>query len=419
MTKLNAPVIAGLDIGSTKVTVIIGTVNDQNSLQIVGVGTSPNPGMRQGMVVNIEATTEAIKKAREEAELMSGYKIQEVWLGVSGSHIQSFDSKGMVAIKNKEVATHDVERVIEAAKAVAVPNDRAVLHVIPREYKVDGHAGILDPIGMSGIRLEASVHIVTGSQTALANNSKCLEKAGLKSAGSVLEPLAAAMATLSEDEKALGVCVVDMGGGSCNLIYFVNGSVAHTSLIPVGGQHFSHDVAIGLRTPQSSAEELKKKYGAAMLSLIGEDESIEVEGVGGRKARSVLRRDLVEVLEPRADETLQLIYQDIRNSGLMPLMGSGVVLTGGASQLEGLLEMAEFVFDIPVRRGMPAKVGGLTEIVRAASFSTSVGLLLFGQSKKRYTEAVPVSVSTSVTGGSHSNAPRWTLKMKEFFDGLF
>lgn len=419
MTKLNAPVIAGLDIGSTKVTVIIGTVNDQNSLQIVGVGTSPNPGMRQGMVVNIEATTEAIKKAREEAELMSGYKIQEVWLGVSGSHIQSFDSKGMVAIKNKEVATHDVERVIEAAKAVAVPNDRAVLHVIPREYKVDGHAGILDPIGMSGIRLEASVHIVTGSQTALANNSKCLEKAGLKSAGSVLEPLAAAMATLSEDEKALGVCVVDMGGGSCNLIYFVNGSVAHTSLIPVGGQHFSHDVAIGLRTPQSSAEELKKKYGAAMLSLIGEDESIEVEGVGGRKARSVLRRDLVEVLEPRADETLQLIYQDIRNSGLMPLMGSGVVLTGGASQLEGLLEMAEFVFDIPVRRGMPAKVGGLTEIVRAASFSTSVGLLLFGQSKKRYTEAFPVSVSTSVTGGSHSNAPRWTLKMKEFFDGLF
>lgn len=416
MTKLNAPVLAGLDIGSTKVTVIIGTVNSDNMLQIVGVGTSPNPGMRQGMVVNIEATTEAIKRAREEAELMSGYKIQEVWLGVSGSHIQSFDSKGMVAIKHKEVATSDVERVIEAAKAVAVPNDRTVLHVIPREYKVDGHDGILDPIGMAGIRLEANVHIVTGSQTALANNAKCLEKAGLKSAGIVLEPLAAAMATLSEDEKALGVCLVDMGGGCCNLIYFVNGSVAHTSLIPVGGQHFSHDVAIGLRTPQSSAEELKKKYGAAMLSMVAEDESIEVEGVGGRKSRSVLRRDLVEVIEPRADETLQLIHQDIRLSGLMPLMGSGVVLTGGASQLEGLLEMAEFTFDIPVRKGLPAKVGGLTEIVRAASFSTAVGLLLFGQSKKRYTEAFPVSNSVS---GGEKNAPRWTLKMKDFFDGLF
>lgn len=419
MTKLNAPVLAGLDIGSTKVTVIIGTVNvESNALQIVGVGTAANPGMRQGMVVNIEATTEAIKKAREEAELMSGYKIQEVWLGVSGSHIQSFDSKGMVAIKNKEVGTHDVERVIEAAKAVAVPNDRTVLHVIPRDYKVDGHDGILDPIGMAGIRLEASVHIVTGSQTALANNAKCLEKAGLKSAGLVLEPLAAALATLSDDEKALGVCLVDMGGGSCNMIYFVNGSVAHTSLIPVGGQHFSHDVAIGLRTPQSSAEELKKKHGAAMMSMVSDDESIEVEGVGGRKARSVLRRDLVEVIEPRAEETLQLINQDIRLSGLMPLMGSGVVLTGGASQMEGLLEMAEFVFDIPVRRGVPRQVGGLTEIVRAASFSTSVGLLLFGQSKKRYTEAFPVSVSTSVSG-QEKNAPRWSLRMKDFFDGLF
>lgn len=416
MTKVSAPVLAGLDIGSTKVTVIIGTVNPDNLLQIVGVGTAPNPGMRQGMVVNIEATTEAIKKAREEAELMSGYKIQEVWLGVAGNHIQSFDSKGMVAIKHKEVGNADVERVIEAAKAVAVPNDRTVLHVIPREYKVDGHDGILDPIGMSGIRLEANVHIVTGSQTALANNSKCLEKAGLKCAGLVLEPLAASMATLSDDEKALGVCLVDMGGGSCNLIYFVNGSVAHTSLIPVGGQHFSHDVAIGLRTPQSSAEELKKKYGSAMKTLVPEEETIEVEGVGGRKSRTVLRRDLVEVIEPRAEETLQLIQQDIRLSGLLPLMGSGVVLTGGASQLEGMLEMAEFIFDIPVRKGIPGKVGGLTEIVRASSFSTAVGLLLYGQSKKRYTEAFPVAVHGS---NKETDGSRWSMKMKDFFEGLF
>lgn len=414
--KLNPPVLAGLDIGSTKVTVVIGTVNSENLLEIVGVGTSPNPGMRQGMVVNIEATTESIRKAREEAELMSGYKIQEVWLGVSGSHIQSFDSKGMVAIKNKEVTNADVDRVIEAAKAVAVPHDRTVLHVIPREYKVDGHDGILDPVGMAGIRLEAAVHIVTGSTTALANNLKCLDKAGLKSAGLVLEPLAASMSVLSEDEKALGVCVVDMGGGACNLIYFVNGSVAHTSLIPVGGQHFTHDIAIGLRTPQMSAEELKKKFGSAMASIVPPEETVEVEGVGGRKARVVLRRDLVEVIEPRAEETLQLIHQDLKLSGLLPVMGSGVVFSGGASQLEGLLEMAEFLFDIPVRRGIPGRVGGLTEIVRSPQFATSVGLLLFGLSQKGYTEAVPVALASNGTDRAKS---LWPIRIKDLFDGLF
>ncbi len=414
--KLNPPVLAGLDIGSTKVTVVIGTVNSENMLEIVGVGTAPNPGMRQGMVVNIEATTESIRKAREEAELMSGYKIQEAWLGVSGSHIQSFDSKGMVAIKNKEVTNADVDRVIEAAKAVAVPHDRTVLHVIPREYKVDGHDGILDPVGMAGIRLEAAVHIVTGSTTALANNLKCLDKAGMKSAGLVLEPLAASMAVLSEDEKALGVCVVDMGGGACNLIYFVNGSVAHTSLIPVGGQHFTHDIAIGLRTPQVSAEDLKKKFGSAMASIVPAEETIEVEGVGGRKARMVLRRDLVEVIEPRAEETLQLIHQDLKLSGLLPVLGSGVVFSGGASQLEGLLEMAEFLFDIPVRRGIPGRIGGLTEIIRSPQFATSVGLLLFGLSQKGYTEAVPVALASS---GSDRGKSIWPIRFRDLFDGLF
>ncbi|PIS10681.1 MAG: cell division protein FtsA, partial [Bdellovibrio sp. CG10_big_fil_rev_8_21_14_0_10_47_8] len=263
-----ALVIAGLDIGSSKVTLVIATVNaqadgDESRIEVVGVGTAPNTGIRQGVVVNIEATTESIRKAREEAELMSGYRIEEVWVGVSGSHIKSFDSKGMVAIKNKEVATSDVERVIEAAKAVAVPTDRTVLHVIPREYKVDGQDGILDPIGMSGIRLEASVHIVTGGQTAIANNLKCIEKAGLKVSGLVLDQLASSMAVLSQDERTLGVCVVDMGAGSCNSVYFMNGSVAHISVIPVGGQHFTHDIAIGLRTPQIAAEDLKKKYGCA------------------------------------------------------------------------------------------------------------------------------------------------------------
>lgn len=411
--KSNRPVIAGLDIGSTKVAVVIGSITEDGQVEIVGVGTAPNTGIRQGIVVNIEATTESIRKAKDEAELMSGYKVQDVWVGVSGSHIKSFDSKGMVAIKNKEVTTQDVERVIEAAKAVAVPTDRAVLHVIPREYKVDGQDGILDPIGMSGIRLEASVHIVTGGQTAIANNLKCIERAGLKVAGLVLDQLAAARSVLSDDEKSLGVCVVDMGGGSCNLVYFVNGSVAHTSVVPVGGQHFTQDIAIGLRTPQISAEELKKKYGCALASMVNEDQVIEVEGVGGRKSRTVLRKDLAEVIEPRAEEALQLVQNDLRMSGLLPLMGSGIVLTGGASHLEGLVEMAEFVFDVPVRRGSPGKVGGLTEIVKSPVFSTAVGLLLYGasQTKHRVQHAHEDAISESL----HS----WTNKVKGFFESLF
>ena len=418
MSQNKKSVIAGLDIGSSKVTVIISTVKEDQTLEIVGVGTAPNFGIRQGVVVNIEATTDAIRRAREEAELMSGYQIEEVWVGVSGSHIKSFDSKGMVAIKNKEVTAQDVDRVIEAGKAVAVPTDRQVLHVLPREYKVDTQDGILDPIGMSGIRLEANVHIVTGSQTAIANNLKCIEKAGLKCIGTVLDPLASAQAVLSEDEKALGVCVIDMGAGSCKLIYYVNGSVAHTSVIPVGGQHFTHDIAIGLRTPQIAAEEIKRKYGCAMSSLVGEDEVVEVEGVGGRKARTVLRRDLSEVLEPRAEETLQLIQNDIQMSGLAPLMGSGIVLSAGASQMEGMLEMAEFILDLPVRKGHPvhanSNVGGLVEVVRSPAFSTAVGILRYGLSKKRFTKAsftADLELPASVTN--------FGQKIKNIIEDLF
>jgi cell division protein FtsA len=418
INKHKTPVIAGLDIGSSKVSLIIATVSDDQRLEVVGVGTAPNIGIRQGVVVNIEATTEAIRKARDEAELMAGYKIEEVFAGISGSHIRSFDSKGMVAIKNKEVTQQDVDRVIEAGKAVAVPTDRMVLHVIPREYKVDGQDGIHDPIGMSGIRLEANVHIVTGSHTAISNNLKCIERAGLKVVGLVLDPIAAGMSVLSEDEKSLGVCVVDMGAGSCKLVYYVNGSVAHTSTIPVGGQHFSHDIAVGLRTPQISAEELKKRYGCAMASLVSQDETVEVEGVGGRKSRTVLRRDLAEVIEPRAEETLQLIHHDLQTSGLMPLLGSGVVLTGGASQLDGLVELGEFVLDIPVRRGNPiherSPIGGLTEVIRSNAFSTAVGLLLWGRAQKKFTRAS--RVPDEIVGDSINTIGN---KMKNFFEGLF
>jgi cell division protein FtsA len=411
--KTNRPVIAGLDIGSTKVSVVIGVSNSEGQLEIVGVGTSPNTGIRQGVVVNIEATSESILKAREEAELMSGYKISEVYVGVSGSHIQSFDSKGMVAIKNKEVTAQDVNRVIEAGKAVVVPTDRTVLHVIPREFKVDNQDGILDPIGMSGIRLEANVHIVTGGSTAIANNLKCIEKAGLKVKGLVLDPLASSMAVLSEDEKNLGVCVIDMGGGSCNLLYIVNGSVAHTSMVPVGGTHFTHDVAVGLRTPQLAAEDLKKRFGCALASLIPEEEVMEVEGVGGRKSRTVLRREIAEVLEPRAEETLQLVHQDLIASGLLPLMGSGLVFTGGASQLEGLLEMGEFIFDVPVRKGVPGKVGGLVDVIKSPAFATSVGLLLYAWEQNKH-------LMTASNAGEAASVGKTAIKrLKNLFDYLF
>ncbi|XGC80258.1 cell division protein FtsA [Bdellovibrio bacteriovorus] len=408
------PVLAGLDIGSTKVSFVIGTVNPDGKLEVAGVGTAPNTGIRQGVVVNIEATTESIKKAKEEAELMSGYSISEVWVGVAGTHISSFDSKGMVAIKNREVTASEIERVIEAAKAVAVPADRTVLHVLPREFKVDGQDGITDPIGMSGIRLEANVHIVTGSQSAINNSVKCVEKAGLKVAGLVLNQLASATAVISNDEKNLGVSVVDMGGGACNALYFVNGSVAHSSTIPVGGQHFTHDVAVGLRTPQFAAEDLKKKHGCAMASMVNENETIEVEGVGGRKARVIPRKDLADVIEARAEETLNLVANDLRMSGLMPMLGSGIVLTGGASQLDGLVEMGEFIFDIPVRRGAPREIGGLTDVVKSGEFSAAVGLLLhaLGQRKDLHQgNQQEVNIGESLDG--------ITKKIKDFFGQIF
>lgn len=413
-SKPKAPVLAGLDIGSTKVAFVIGTVNPDGKIEVAGVGVAPNTGMRQGVVVNIEATTESIKKAKEEAELMSGYSVSEVWVGVTGTHISSFDSKGMVAIKNREVTTSEIERVIEAAKAVAVPADRTVLHVLPREFKVDGQDGITDPIGMSGIRLEANVHIVTGSQSAINNTIKCVEKAGLKITNLVLGQLAAATAVISNDEKNLGVCVADMGGGACSMLYFINGSVAHSSIIPVGGQHFTHDVAVGLRTPQVAAEALKKKYGCAMASMVNENETIEVEGMGGRKSRVIPRKDLADVLEARAEEILSLIANDIRMSGLVPMLGSGIVLTGGSSQLDGLIEMGEFIFDIPVRRGAPREIGGLTDVVKTGEFSTAVGLLLYGLGQTKnlhHSQQQEVNIGESLDG--------FTRKIKDFFGQIF
>lgn len=374
-------IIAALDIGTTKVCVLIAQ-KKESTLEIIGVGQAPSHGLRKGVVVNIEATTEAIRRAREEAELMAGVQVEEIWVGVAGSHIRSFDSKGMVALRNQEVQKEDIHRVIEAAKAIAVPQDREVLHVIPREFQLDEQDGIFDPIGMSGIRLEASVHIVTGSKTSLQNIIKCTHKANLKVNGLVLQPLASSLSILSDDEKKLGVAVVDMGGGTSDLIIYIQGSVAYTASLPIGGSHITNDIAVGLRTPQVNAEEMKKKHGCALASLVDSQETIEVEGVGGRKSRAVLKQHLCEVIEPRIEETLNFINGEIQKSGLSELIGSGLVLTGGASQLEGLLELGEFMLDLPVRKGVPEKVGGITSAVQSAQFATAVGLLLYGSERQ-------------------------------------
>lgn len=400
--------LAGIDIGSTKVTFAIGILNEvSRELEVVGLGSAPHMGVKQGVVINIDATAEAIQKAREEAELMAGTQCRSVWLGVGGTHIQSFDSNGMVAIKNKEVDAEDIARVIEAAKAVVIPNDREVLHVLPKNFKVDGQDGIADPIGMSGVRLEASVHIVTASLTHLQNLEKCLEKAGLVVEGKVLQQYASALAVLSTDEKNLGVTVVDMGGGTCDLITFLQGSVVHTAVIPVGGINFTHDVAMGLKTTQMNAENLKKKFGHALGDLLEGDELIEVDSVGGRKPRTLARRDLCDVLEARAEETLSLIRKELDDKGLMGRLGSGVVLTGGASLLEGLVEMGDYVFDVPVRRGFPERIGGLGDIVRSAACSTPVGILQFARlnTVEKRTESVHEEF-----GFSH-----WTKKLKDLF----
>ena len=425
-TKNNGPILASLDIGSSAVKLVMSQVNQEQKLEVIGVGISPNSGLKQGVVVNIESTTECIRKAKEEAELMSGSKVHDVWVSVSGTHIQSFDSKGMVAIKNKEVSQSDIDRVIEAAKAIVIPADRTVLHVIPREFKIDQQDGITDPIGMTGVRLEANVHIMTASQSALSNLTKCIEKAGLKVASLVLDQVAIGRSVISTDEKNLGVCIADLGGGSCKLAYIINGSLAHTAILSVGGMHFTQDVAIGLRTPQVSAEQLKKKFGCALATLVDDHETIDVEGVGGRKARTVAKKELAHIIEARAEECLNMIAHDIKISGLQPLMGSGLVMTGGASQLDGLIERGEFIFDLPLRRGYPALVGGLKDVVKGGEFATAVGLLFYAlEIKKDYYANLNYSgsqnsLSSYVMSDAMSDSlGDMTAKVKKFFTELF
>jgi cell division protein FtsA len=369
--------VCGLDIGTTKICCVVGEAAG-NGIDIVGIGMHPSVGLRKGVVVNIERTVESIKRAVEEAELMAGCEISSVYAGIAGGHIKGFNSHGVIAVKNREVGPADLERVIEAARAVAIPMDREVIHTIAQEYIVDDQDGIQDPLGMSGVRLEAKVHIVTGAVTSAQNIIRCAHSAGLDVCDIVLESLASSEAVLTGEERELGVALIDFGGGTTDLAVFSNDSIKHTAVLALGGTNLTNDIAIGLRTPMNHAEDIKKKYGCCLSSMIGKDEIIEVESVGGRQTRKLSRQVLGEILEPRVEEIFALINREMIRSGFDDQVTSGVVVTGGAAMLEGVPEVAEQIFDLPVRRGYPLGVGGLSDVINNPMFATAVGLVIYG-----------------------------------------
>jgi cell division protein FtsA len=379
--------IVGLDIGTTKVVCIVGEYHPahhtQNSsepasIDIVGFGQAPSLGLRKGVVINIDSTVEAIKKAVKEAENMAGIKISSAYVGIAGTHIKSFNSSGVVAVKDKEITPQDIQRVIEAAKAVMIPQDREVLHVIPQEFIIDDQDGIREPIGMNGVRLEAKVHIVTGAISSAQNLIKCANRAGISVTELCLQPIASAAAVLTNDEKELGVALVDIGGGTTDIAIFREGSLLYTSVLPVGGVHITNDISVGLRASLDAAEKIKLAHGCAMASLVKDDETIEVPAVGEGKARVVGRKILAEIVEARVEEMFSLIQQEITKSGYSDLLAAGVVLTGGTTLLQGMVELGDFLFEMPLKRGLPIRLGGLKEVVNSPKYSTAVGLLKYG-----------------------------------------
>jgi len=380
--KEESRLIVGLDIGTSKVLAIVGEVNVDGDVEIIGYGHHPATGMRKGVVANIEETVTAIQRAVEEAELMAGCQIYSVFAGIAGAHINSFNSHGVVAVRDSEVDENDVDRVIESAKAVAIPNDQSILHVLPQEYIIDGQEGIRYPIGMNGIRLEANLHMVTASVSSEKNIEKCIRRCGLEVDDIILEQLASCESVLTMDEKELGVCLVDIGGGTTDIAVYSEGAVRHTAVIPVAGDQITNDIAIALRTPTASAEEIKKRYGCALRQLAAVDESIEVQTVGDRPPRKLSKQTLSEVVEPRIEELFELIRVDLRRNGFDHLIRSGVVLTGGSSKMEGMIELAEEIFHLPVRLGMPKYLGGLSEVVKNPIYSTGVGLVQFGHANQ-------------------------------------
>lgn len=408
--RVDRSLIVGLDIGTSKVACIVGELSDDGDIEVVGIGVSPSRGLRKGAVVNLESTVQSIQKAVLEAELMAGCRIQSVYAGIAGSHIKSMNSPGIVAIKDREVTQGDIDRVIDSARAVAIPADQKILHIFPQEFVIDGQEGIKDPIGMSGIRLEARVHIVTCAVSAYQNIVKCIRRCGLEVEEVVLEQVASSLAVLTEDEKDLGVCLVDIGGGTTDLAVYTGGAIRATDVIPIAGDQVTNDIAMALRTPKESAEDIKKAHACALTQLAPLDDTIEIASTGNRAPRLISRQNLAEIVSPRYEELLLLIQDELTRTRFAELIPAGMVLTGGSSKVQGLVELAEEIFHMPVRIGVPRSITGLGEVINNPIYSTSVGLLLFG--KQHLTQGV----NNNYPGMGLKNA--WT-RMKNWFTGNF
>ncbi|HYX66599.1 MAG TPA: cell division protein FtsA [Burkholderiales bacterium] len=381
MAKETKNLVVGLDIGTSKVACLVAELGADGQLEVLGMGSHESKGLKKGVVVNIEATVTAIQRALEEAELMADCKIASAFVGIAGSHIRSFNSTGMVAVKEREVSALDVERAIDTARAVNIPTDQQILHVLRQEFIIDGQEDVREPIGMSGVRLEVKVHIVTGAVSAAQNIIKCVRRCGIEVNDLILQPLASSRAVLAEDEKDLGVCLLDIGGGTTDIAIFTHGAIRHTAVIPVAGDQITNDIAMALRTPTSDAEAIKIRYGVALRQLADANQMIEVPGIGERGARTLSRQTLAEVIEPRVEELYSLVQQVLRDSGLEELLSSGIVLTGGSSVMQGMVELGEEIFHMPVRIGLPRYAGGLAEVVRTPRYATAVGLLLEGRAQ--------------------------------------
>lgn len=412
MATNDSEMIVGLDIGTSKVVAIVGEITPEGTLNIVGIGSHQSRGLKKGVVVNIESTVASIQRAIEEAELMAGCQIHSVYAGIAGNHIRSLNSHGIVAIRDKEVTPLDVERVVDAAQAVAIPADQKVLHILPQEFVIDNQEGVKEPLGMSGVRLEAKVHLVTCAVNAAQNIEKCIRRCGLEPEDTILEQLASSYAVLTEDEKELGVCMVDIGGGTTDIAIFTEGSIKHTGVIPIAGDQVTNDIAMALRTPTQHAEEIKMKYACALTQLAAADQTIKVPSVGDRPPRDLSRQALAEVVEPRYDELFTLVQAELRRSGYEDLLAAGIVLTGGTSKMEGVVELAEEIFHMPVRLGSPQNVTGLSDIVRNPIYSTGVGLLIYGMKQRR-------SAYRKSGNNESSNESSFWAKTKAWFKGNF
>ncbi|MGR8978842.1 MAG: cell division protein FtsA [Gammaproteobacteria bacterium] len=405
--KTERNLIVGLDIGTTKVAAIVGELGSDGNIEVIGFGSTSSRGLKKGVVVNLESTVISIQRAIEEAELMAGCQIKSVFAGIAGSHIRSLNSHGIVAIKDKEVTQYDIDRVIDSARAVAIPADQKILHILPQEFVIDLQDGIKEPVGMSGIRLEAKVHMVTSSVSAQQNIIKCIRRCGLEVDDIVLEQLASCTAVLTEDEKELGVCLIDIGGGTTDIAIYVEGAIKHTAVIPIAGDQVTNDIAVALRTPTINAEDLKRKYACALTQLASTDGVIEVPSIGDRAPRKISTQNLAEIIEPRYEELMLLVQSELRRSGYEELIAAGIVLTGGSSKVMGLIELAEEIFHMPVRMGHPQNVAGLAEVVKNPIYATGVGLLLYGKEHQNLGKSVDFE------------SAGWLSKIKNWFQGNF